>query len=176
MQSLKTSEVAPPAGAWIETRGQRNLSISPMVAPPAGAWIETAVTAGKIAANAVSRPPRARGLKQDCRGIWPINNRSRPPRARGLKRIPRVWDFELAAVAPPAGAWIETDRLPLCALCARVAPPAGAWIETSTDWDTLETADLSRPPRARGLKQPSRSPPRPGGWVAPPAGAWIETA
>ena len=35
------------------------------------------------------------------------------------------------AVAPHAGAWIETGRLPAPAPARLVAPHAGAWIETA---------------------------------------------
>src|SRR5689334_4783881 len=58
-----------------------------------------------------------------------------------------------AAVAPHAGAWIETASAGPSRRPRRVAPHAGAWIETVMD----------QPPR------------RPSG-VAPHAGAWIETA
>ncbi len=34
------------------------------------------------------------------------------------------------AVAPPAGAWIETTLPSFWATATSVAPPAGAWIET----------------------------------------------
>ena len=33
-------------------------------------------------------------------------------------------------VAPPAGAWIETNHIPDQIVIPFVAPPAGAWIET----------------------------------------------
>ena len=56
-------------------------------------------------------------------------------------------------VAPPAGAWIETDELFRLESYIIVAPPAGAWIETEAS--TRLAADAT---------------------VAPPAGAWIETA
>ena len=49
---------------------------------------------------------------------------------RGLK-LPGV-DLADAVlfVAPPAGAWIETQYGILISLPPAVAPPAGAWIET----------------------------------------------
>ena len=34
-------EVAPRAGAWIETKRVLSYTLSPTVAPRAGAWIET---------------------------------------------------------------------------------------------------------------------------------------
>ena len=39
--------VAPPAGAWIETHYGLLLTMVGWVAPPAGAWIETSSLAGK---------------------------------------------------------------------------------------------------------------------------------
>ena len=57
-------------------------------------------------------------------------------------------------VAPPAGAWIETEAREKHRGCNDVAPPAGAWIETRTQRWLQANRDLS---------------------VAPPAGAWIET-
>jgi len=34
-------DVAPPAGAWIETMISASAKVLNFVAPPAGAWIET---------------------------------------------------------------------------------------------------------------------------------------
>ena len=59
-----------------------------MVAPLAGAWIETAVGCG-AASWSVSRPSRARGLKQILAKMAERSNK----------------------VAPLAGAWIETASL-----------------------------------------------------------------
>ena len=50
---------------------------------------------------------------------------------RGLK--PREWlgeQFILEAVAPLAGAWIETEPIEPIQTGEGVAPLAGAWIET----------------------------------------------
>ena len=55
-------------------------------------------------------------------------------------------------VAPPAGAWIETEESSTNPSLRNVAPPAGAWIETPVRY---QFAFMPR--------------------VAPPAGAWIET-
>ena len=104
----------------------------------------------------------------------------------------------LFAVAPRAGAWIETipprpaagvgsmsrpvrarGLKPYCSCCCclrmPVAPRAGAWIETSMVPKVQRASNVA--PRAGawietmrscGLTQSS--------WVAPRAGAWIETA
>ena len=51
---LKWSDVAPHAGAWIETFSNRWLSLAASVAPHAGAWIETKPAADKFAAIRVA--------------------------------------------------------------------------------------------------------------------------
>ena len=51
-------------------------------------------------------------------------------------------------VAPPAGAWIETDEVWNGAGELKVAPPAGAWIETNTN-TSLVTLFAGRAPRGR---------------------------
>ena len=61
------------------------MSFGANVAPPAGAWIETLeITA--LMSNLESRPLRARGLKLggDHKGLGDL--KSRPLRARGLKQ------------------------------------------------------------------------------------------
>jgi hypothetical protein len=57
------------------------------------------------------------------------------------------------AVAPHAGAWIETGPMSALTRGGRVAPHAGAWIETGGDAASAASKE-----------------------VAPHAGAWIETA
>ena len=114
-----------------------------------------------------------------------------------MKRIIGLYLDRALAVAPHAGAWIETDA-PACSLkTAQVAPHAGAWIETPK-CKIFQTIALSLPMRERGLKQIYFSasfakilslPMRERGlkqtirefddsdyWVAPHAGAWIETS
>ncbi|CEO88722.1 conserved hypothetical protein [Syntrophaceticus schinkii] len=54
---------------------------------------------------------------------------SHPVRVRGLKLIGRE-DAGINAVAPRAGAWIETDVPEGVLTITLVAPRAGAWIET----------------------------------------------
>ena len=39
----KDDDVAPPAGAWIETHVKPHIKYIVEVAPPAGAWIETLI-------------------------------------------------------------------------------------------------------------------------------------
>ena len=73
-------------------------------------------------------------------------------RVRGLKRS-HATQILLYAVAPRAGAWIETCELVSALVHVLVAPRAGAWIET-VDGGRSSGQDM----------------------VAPRAGAWIETA
>ena len=55
---------------------------------------------------------------------------SLPMRERGLKQSDPFAKW-IAWVAPHAGAWIETHRIPVKSSVIRtVAPHAGAWIET----------------------------------------------
>ena len=77
---------------------------------------------------------------------------SRPARARGLKRVVHERGVAVIAVAPRAGAWIETTGIDGVGVCLKVAPRAGAWIETTYNGLCQDCAD-----------------------VAPRAGAWIET-
>ena len=81
-------EVAPLAGAWIETlTAQIEIQRQVVVAPLAGAWIET-----------------RSGDQPDPR------NESHPSRVRGLKQQSgRLWHL-YCHVAPLAGAWIETSK------------------------------------------------------------------
>ena len=55
---------------------------------------------------------------------------SRPMRARGLKRVERPDGHHLRAVAPHAGAWIETPGSLTENGLIPVAPHADAWSET----------------------------------------------
>jgi len=80
------NNVAPRAGAWIETQNLNGYIKRGTVAPRAGAWIETDQ-------NLADRK---------------IPTRSRPARARGLKRLVGIAGYPVKIVAPRAGAWIET--------------------------------------------------------------------
>ena len=73
---------------------------------------------------------RARGLKP-CHGHASCaGSKSRPMRARGLKQFVTTPEGISSAVAPHAGAWIETDIYFNLDALGYVAPHAGAWIET----------------------------------------------
>ena len=82
----------------------------PPVAPRAGAWIETRSAFFSLAA-AASPPARGRGLKHSRTPPKYDCNMSPPARGRGLKPALTGGRPHDLAVAPRAGAWIETFRL-----------------------------------------------------------------
>ena len=91
-------------------------------------------------------------MKLNGRSEPRISDQSLPVRERGLKHKRGVNKQHTVAVAPRAGAWIETVRIATTLSSTGVAPRAGAWIETAKH-------------AGRGKEAP----------VAPRAGAWIET-
>ena len=122
---------------------------------------------------------------------------SLPSRERGLKHKIQSGLILTTAVAPLAGAWIETASTALAVTVGvLVAPLAGAWIETENT-KILIAYMQSLPSRERGLKHVVETnkvrcavslPSRERGlklvdirsgiyktMVAPLAGAWIET-
>ena len=147
-------------------------------------------------AERLSRPRRARGSKPSSPKRPSPSRTRRAPGGRVDRNTYRPLTGVSDLVAPPAGAWIETEALRSQNEAVHVAPPAGAWIETAVA-DRGDRDDASRPLRARGSKRenasryPRCSTSRPL-WargskpqilpvieymnqVAPPVGAWIET-
>ena len=168
-------DVAPHAGAWIETRGgagtsrngrshptrvrglkpgsSRTTRSSLLVAPHAGAWIETPAPAFALPGSAAVAPHAGAWIETVGAGFSGRTvTASHPTRVRGLKRPVGLTGNGVAFVAPHAGAWIETASHGRSMFAAHVAPHAGAWIET---WPICAWASRRR--------------------VAPHAGAWIET-
>ena len=79
--------------------------------------------------------------------------KSLPVRGRGLKPMwPCAWR-KSRAVAPRAGAWIETNSSSTQLNRVVVAPRAGAWIETAMLVPHFGYGGASLPVRGRGLKQ-----------------------
>ena len=157
----------------LKLRDRRVARHAPEVAPHAGAWIETSMLT-LACCRQKSRPMRARGLKPNRERYSHVRSLSRPMRARGLKRD-RHGPLRGTQTSRPMRArglklpCRTTDPLP-----GRVAPHAGAWIETPMPLPQLPSPQ-SRPMRARGLKPVTSD-----RWsrtvhVAPHAGAWIET-
>ena len=161
--------VAPLAGAWIETCRPAPSSTRRTVAPLAGAWIETSVhhmpprsrccrpprggvdrnrsMSARARQSRPSRPPRGGVDRNVYFGqVDPTKGESPPSRGRGSKPCGPAGRTARGAVAPLAGAWIETRARQTCASPARVAPLAGAWIETRQSL-VIPTLTWSRPPR-----------------------------
>jgi len=92
-------EVAPRAGAWIETPIDISDMREAFVAPRAGAWIET--KSGRELSNELDVAPRA-GAWIETNNLSQILNsdKSRPARARGLKRFTRPLVFKALRRAP----------------------------------------------------------------------------
>ncbi len=63
-----------------------------------------------------------------------------------MKQPNRPHDMARRLVAPRAGAWIETQPMPIISSARCVAPRAGAWIETTVAIQESYWS-LSRPPR-----------------------------
>ena len=83
---------------------------------------------------------------------YPQEFASRPMRARGLKRATEVRVTEVRAVAPHAGAWIETTRDQTCLPCRAKSRPMRAR-GLKQKWSAgCNSVFASRPMRARGLK------------------------
>ena len=134
--------------------------------------------AAAIAVRARRRPPRGGVDRNSPRsGRLASAGASPPARGRGSKRCRHGAVTAMAAVAPRAGAWIETvgsRRRP--SAITTVAPRAGAWIETAMP-RRARRSQHGRPPRG-GVDRNIRrlSAPMPASHVAPRAGAWIETS
>ena len=73
-------DVAPHAGAWIETHINRLLRREVDVAPHAGAWIETEKWGIKMKGKTRSHPTRVRGLKRESAEWCDIDPACRTPR------------------------------------------------------------------------------------------------
>ena len=100
-------QVAPRAGAWIETIVGGGFELQAAVAPRAGAWIETVGCSGYPLACRVA--PRAGAwIETRCATAVAPSPRSLPVRERGLKQIFGALAGHDGHVAPRAGAWIET--------------------------------------------------------------------
>ena len=123
-------DVAPHAGAWIETLRRVYGHRRQCVAPHAGAWIETLHSSPCLINSDTSRPTRARGLKPLATGMMLPMRGSRPTRARGLKHFLHLCSPLPYLSRPTRARGLKPlpARLGLCP--KRVAPHAGAWIET----------------------------------------------
>ena len=165
--------VAPLAGAWIETTFLSKNQTLKLSRPSRARGLKQDVSDGDMIL-VESRPSRARGLKPACQYGSLERRQSRPSRARGLKRQ-AITDLRPEnIVAPLAGAWIETSRCPhqMPDLMSRPSRARGL---KRTSASVFTRTDGSRPSRARGLKRPIVNAEAKRLLVAPLAGAWIET-
>ncbi len=83
---LGAFQVAPHAGAWIETLAVSSGHTRDAVAPHAGAWIETQWVYAQDGVPEESHPMRVRGLKRQELATNYQEHKSHPMRVRGLKR------------------------------------------------------------------------------------------
>ena len=125
--------------------------------------------------------PQGRGLKPEPHQRRGIEPQSPLPQGRGLKLKDGVpLKMMTARVAPPAGAWIETQYCHgrTIVTVRGVAPPAGAWIETRNGvrWPLITNPPVAPPPGAWIETTVAATTSKwPGNSVAPSAWAWIET-
>ena len=104
----RIASVSPPTrgrGLKPAQAGDENQALE--VAPHAGAWIETKLMINP-ACGCRSPPTRGRGLKPPATEAEKQEVRSPPTRGRGLKHDSATTISIRTGVAPHAGAWIET--------------------------------------------------------------------
>ena len=85
LEIIIVHQVAPYAGAWIETNAKMYCTTELSVAPYAGAWIETLFFLLLRRGESKSLPTRERGLKLARTDIAILQKWSLPTRERGLK-------------------------------------------------------------------------------------------
>ena len=106
-------------------------SLKQGVAPHAGAWIETPWAVSEVLKTSESHPMRVRGLKLMICFSASVFMLSHPMRVRGLKLLYFLVAMSLMLSHPMRVRGLK----PPCAVCfylLAVAPHAGAWIETPT--------------------------------------------
>ena len=189
--------VAPHAGAWIETLNRSCTDGSPPMRgrgskpsrsgadlagrPPCGGVDRNKRRRSVVDETPWSPPMRGRGSKHRSKRLdIAVRGAPSPPmRGRGSKlRSPQA-DAGATAVAPHAGAWIETTTSAPVSTRTPVAPHAGAWIETRHMDRARNRRRRSPPMRGRGSKQRLGVRRRDRPEVAPHAGvthsAWWDT-
>ena len=123
----------------------------------------------------MSLPARERGLKLPRQDVAQLNERSLPARERGLKHRINYRESQYYPQSLPARErGLKRPAGRLSGMTKAVAPRAGAWIETILSLKRLQWV-TSLPARERGLKLIWRDLQNDLQHVAPRAGAWIET-
>ncbi len=165
--------VAPRAGAWIETQIAGRTSAQSTRRSPCGSVDRNVLDFGMGAPHQSSLPVRERGSKQELQAAETPRLESLPVRERGSKqpwrticnarrtslpvrergsKLPSGYRLPAhIAVAPRAGAWIETTSPSHRPKTHSVAPRAGAWIETRHSLRNT-SKPTSLPVRERGSK------------------------
>ena len=140
---LRLTQVAPRAGAWIETTSRATLSAPPSSPLAQGRGSKPAIM---VADPQTEMSPLAQGrgskLYRAHQGI--TADRSPLAQGRGSKRsLPLI--EEMRRLSPLAqGRGSKLSQQPRNKSYPTVAPRAGAWIETPKD-------DQGRPPRQDGV-------------------------
>jgi len=80
-QRLEAKNVAPHAGAWIETRLEKHQSCRVYVAPHAGAWIETGQAVAPLF-NPIVAPHAGAWIETGFKYQWMGKVGGRAPRGR----------------------------------------------------------------------------------------------
>ena len=152
--SACSTNVAPRAGAWIETPSGPRIVVPSSCRSPCGSVDRNSAGVADAADEHWSLPVRERGSKP--------SHRFRLGRKRG--------------VAPRAGAWIETGFAHGCMPIGAGRSPCGS-VDRNSRERTSPCPNAGRSPCGsvdRNLR--SRFNLTPSQLVAPRAGAWIETA
>src|SRR5947209_10369183 len=98
----------PTRERGLKLDGRNRYRVHVEVAPHAGAWIETVSRVVRTPRRTASLPTRERGLKLSDQRPRNKGKASLPTRERGLKPPADAAEGSGARVAPHAGAWIET--------------------------------------------------------------------
>ena len=123
----------------------------PDVAPHAGAWIETALILACLSASIMSHPTRVRGLKHQSE--LPEGGRSRvaPHAGAWIETDTKTGTMNIGGVAPHAGAWIETYS-PSAVIGDSPSHPTRVRGLKPSVWSRRQCRKQSHPTRVRGLK------------------------
>ena len=122
-----------------------------------------------------SHPMRVRGLKRTLLAMLLPTLMSHPMRVRGLKPCNNRFGRKASAVAPHAGAWIETISLKYILRFGESHPMRVRGLKQE-NYPLYQNQTKSHPMRVRGLKRSTLIAYFPIPLVAPHAGAWIETS
>ena len=173
----RCAEVAPRAGAWIETAElRRSHAEAGDVAPRAGAWIETSLMSSSACAMQC-RSPRGSVDRNMPRSACTVRDAvSLPARERGSKPFDheRAWLICVSLPARERGSKHHASREPDRRCMSLPARERGSKPFSAVD---RCAGAASRSPRGSvDRNQPTRATLLQHRRVAPRAGAWIETA